>query len=396
MPWKVDHIMDQRIEFAREAIHTDNFLALCQKYNISRPTGYKWLKRFEQAGASGMDDQSRKPKNNPNELREKVVCELIKLKNAHPNWGPRKIRELYRRKYKHTELPSESSVKRVLKRAGLSKTRRRVQSTPSARLNSGLQASEPNEVWTVDFKGWWRGRDGMRIEPLTVRDEYSRKILEVRLLKNNRTAGVIECFKSLFRKYGLPKYIRSDNGAPFAASNSLLGLSRFSVWLTALGINLERGRPGCPQDNGAHERMHLDIYRELEINSIGFDQQAFNMWKEEFNGVRPHESLSMQTPDEVYQISSTKYEEAPDEIEYPKTMQTRKLHRRDGWFTYESERYRLSSALGGWNVGIRATCHTYTEVWFNHLLLGHINRETRSFEPLEHLKKKINNLPHNL
>ncbi|MEM1010454.1 MAG: helix-turn-helix domain-containing protein, partial [Myxococcota bacterium] len=324
MPWKVNKIMDQRIKFAQEAQNTSNFRELCSTYGISRPTGYKWLSRYREHGAQGMLEQSKRPKRSPNELDENTVCELIKLAAAHPTWGPRKIQELYKRKHGKEGLPSESSVKRVLKKAGMTKPKRKRKAQPSHRINTGVQATAPNHVWTVDFKGWWKGKDGMKVEPLSVRDEYSRKVMDVRLLESNGNDAVIEAFKVLFNKYGLPDYIRSDNGTPFAASNSLLGLSRFSVWLLALGIKLERNRPGCPQDNGAHERMHLDIHIDLERQGTGRDQTAFDIWKDTFNAKRPHESLGMRFPDEVYQPSSKKYTGTPDELDYG-NMQSRKV-----------------------------------------------------------------------
>lgn len=393
MPWKVDQIMDQRIEFAQEALHTGNFTELCKKYEISRPTGYKWIERYKSSGAEAMVNQSKRPKSSPNQLAEDVVCKLIKLKHAHPNWGPKKIHWLYAKKVKTTEIPSLSSVRRVLKKAGLCKPKRRRKVTTGERIHTGVKAGSPNQVWTVDFKGWWKGKDGTKVEPLTVRDEYSRKILDVRVLKRNNTESVVAAFTLLFEKYGLPEYVRSDNGAPFAASNAILGLSRFSAWLLALGIKLERGRPGCPQDNGAHERMHLDIYRELEIHGIGRDQDAFDIWREEFNSIRPHESLEMQTPDDVYTKSKLKYVGTPEELDYG-SVQTRIVHQ-TGYITYESHRYTLSSALRGWSVAIKAKCAVYSEVWFSLLLLGHINHDTCAFEP-EQTKKKTSKEPQEL
>lgn len=382
MPWKETVKMDQRTKFAQEAMHTDNLLALCKEYGISRPTGYKWINRYKALGASGMEDQSRRPKQPNNELSEDVVCEIILLKMAHIKWGPAKIRELYRRKHLKIELPSLSSFKRVLNKSGLTKKRRkRNTSINSTRLNSGSVASEPNDIWTIDFKGWWKDSNGLKVEPLTVRDEYSRKILDIRLLKNSRTEAVMSCFEALFKRYGQPKMIRSDNGSPFASTNSLLGLSRLSVWWLALGISLERGRPGCPQDNGAHERMHLDIYRELQIEGVGFDQEAFDLWREEYNGVRPHESLGMQTPDEVYSHSKETYQGVPDELIYP-TMTTRKVNSGNGNICVDKEYYRLSSSLGGWHVGLKRVTDHQSEVWFSHLMLGHIDHVERKFTPI--------------
>jgi len=258
MPWKESRKMNQRIEFAMKALTADNFGELCREYGISRKTGYKWRERFVAEGIGGMHEQSRRPHSHANELSESVVCEIIRLKQAHRFWGPRKIRELYRRKHP-SDTPSESSFKRVLKRAGLTQSRKRLRAAKTGRIAAGRKAQAPNEVWTVDFKGWWFSCDRQRVEPLTVRDEHSCMILELRALENARTDTVKQCFEDLFEKHGLPEAIRSDNGPLFASTNGLHGLSRLSAWWLALGIDLERGRPGCPQDNGAHEPMNACI-----------------------------------------------------------------------------------------------------------------------------------------
>jgi putative transposase len=354
---------------------------LCKKYEISRKTGYKWKERYEAYGSSGMADQSRRPHSHSTTLSEDVVCEIILLKSAHLKWGPVKIRELYRRKHPQGILPSESTFKRVFKKAGLIQRKRRRVVTNSSRLAKGIKAEAPNDIWTIDFKGWWKDANGLKVEPLTVRDEYSRKILDVRLMKSTKTESVRVAFELLFKSYGMPKVIRSDNGPPFASSNSLLGLSRLSAWWLALGIDLERSRPGCPQDNGAHERMHLDIYRELQKEGIGWDQSAFDIWKDEYNNLRPHEALGLQNPDEVYTASTSKYSGTPDELEY-ENMVSRRVHKQLGTISFEGDYYKLTSALGGWKVGLKAVESDQIEVWFSHQLLGHIDQETRQFNAL--------------
>ncbi len=261
MPWTHLTKMNQRIEFVLKAQTTTNFRALCQEYGISTRVGYKWQKRFLSVGLDGLREQSRRPKSSPEGLKEEVVCRIIRYRERHPTWGARKLQELYLRG--HGEPPSESSIKRVLERSGLVKKRRIRKAAAGGRLASGVRAQKPNDVWTVDFKGWWYDSAG-RCEPLTVRDEFSRYVLEVRAMADARGASVRACLESLFERHGLPGSIRSDNGSPFASARSLLGLSQLSVWWFSLGINLERGRPACPQDNGGHERMHLDISRQLQ------------------------------------------------------------------------------------------------------------------------------------
>ena len=221
MPWIPLTKMNQRVEFVLKAQTTANFRALCREYGISTRVGYKWQSRFLAGGLDGLVEQSRRPKSSPDGLSEEVVCRIVRYRERHPTWGARKFQELYRRGY--GEPPSESSIKRVLERSGLVKKRRVRPAAAGGRLASGVRAQKPNEVWTLDFKGWWYDPSG-RCEPLTVRDEYSRYILEVRAMANARTESVRVCLERLFERHGLPGAIRSDNGSPFACARSLLGL----------------------------------------------------------------------------------------------------------------------------------------------------------------------------
>lgn len=371
--------MDLRKEFVLKAIGNPNFRGLCREYGISPKTGYKWRERMKQQGLAGLQEQSRRPKHSATALEEEVVCRIVALKVGHPHWGPYKIRILYQSHY-GGKLPSCSSFKRVLQRAGLTVRRRLKRHAESGRLSSAVKALAPNDVWTVDFKGWWRDGQGQRVEPLTVRDEYSRMLLEMRVLQDSTTESVRECFERLFERYGVPKLIRSDNGSPFASANGLLGLSRLSVWWLALGIDLDRNRPGCPQDNGAHERMHRDVRRELESGGIGRDQAAFDLWRDQYNTQRPHEALSMQVPAKVYRHSTRPYKGTPDDIDYG-NMVTRRVKRRTGEIRYLRQRIAISTALGGWSVGLKEREDGLVEVYFSKLLLGHIDRRTVSFVP---------------
>jgi transposase InsO family protein len=365
--------MQERIEFALKAMRTLNFRALCQEYGISAKTGYKWKERFLREGIKGMEEQSRRPQGHAEQLPEEEVCEIVRLKLAHMPWGPGKIRELYLRG--HGEVASESTFKRVLERAGLTQKRRRRCSREAGRLCNGRRAEAVNEVWTVDFKGWWRSW-GKRCEPLTVRDEHSRYVLELRAMENARTETVRRSFERLFERHGLPQAIRSDNGSPFASVHGLLGLSQLSVWWVALGIDLERGRPAHPQDNGAHERLHLDISRELE--AIGeSDQEALDLWRQSFNYERPHESLGMKCPAELYRASERKYEGTPQDLDYPR-MCPRRVST-CGAIKFEGQSLFLSSALAGWSVGLKPIAQDQLEVWFGRLLLGQIDPATSNF-----------------
>jgi transposase InsO family protein len=309
-------------------------------------------------------------------LEEAVVCEIIRLKQRHRYWGPRKIRKVYERL--HHEVPSESSFKRVLERAGLVEPRRLRARHQAGRVYSGRKASAPNEVWTVDFKGWWYGADKRRCEPLSVRDEFSRYVLELRAVAEARTEMVRGCFERLFEEHGLPGAIRSDNGAPFASEQGVLGLSRLSAWWVVLGIDLERSRPGCPQDNGAHERLHLDVERELR----GQEQQAgFDEWRRTFNHERPHQALGMKCPAQVYKPSERRYEGTPEDLEY-RGMESRKVAKW-GSISWGSQFVFISGALAGWSVGLEPCNEGKHNVWFGRLLLGQLEEQTLSFQRAE-------------
>jgi putative transposase len=378
MPWKKSEPMEQRTEFALKALRTENFRALCQEYGISTKTGYKWRERFFQQGLAGLAEESRRPRSSPQQLSQDEVCEIVRLKLSHPHWGPRKIRELYLRQ--HGEVASESSFKRVLEAAGLTQQRKRRRASEAGRLSSGHRAQQVNEIWTVDFKGWWHGTEG-RCEPLTVRDEFSRYLLELRRVPNARTQTVQKSFEQLFERHGLPQAIRSDNGAPFASRSAVLGLSRLSAWWVALGINLERGRPGKPQDNGAHERLHRDISTELECLSQEVTQEALDLWRHEFNYQRPHEALAMRCPGELYHNSTCQYLGPLQELIY-EGMNTRRVNQ-NGCIRWKDQSLFLSQSLSGWNIGLKSTQNGQIELWFAQLLLGYINPLMASFERID-------------
>lgn len=378
MPWKRSEPMEQRTEFALKALKSENFRALCQEYGISTKTGYKWRERFLSRGIAGLAEESRRPRSSPQQLKEEEVCQIVRLKFAHPYWGPRKIRELYLRQ--HGEVASLSSFKRVLEAVGLTQRRKRRRATEAGRLSSGAKAKAVNEIWTVDFKGWWHGTEG-RCEPLTVRDEFSRYLLELRQVPNARSQTVQESFEKLFQRHGLPQSIRSDNGTPFASRSAVLGLSRLSAWWVALGINLERSRPGKPQDNGAHERLHRDISQELECLGQNVSQEALDLWRHQFNYQRPHEALGMRCPGDLYHNSNRKYPRVVQELVY-EGMTPRRVNL-NGCIRWKDHSLFVSQTLSGWNVGLKSTQEQKIELWFAQLLLGHLDSATISFERID-------------
>jgi len=394
MPWKKTEVMNQKIEFVLRAMGRCNFRALCAEYGIAAKTGYKWKERFMKRGMEGMEEESRRPHGSPEGLLEWQVCEMLRLKQRHLSWGARKLQELYRRE--HGEAPSESSFKRVLERAGMVEKRRVRKASEGGRLWSAKRARAANEVWTVDFKGWWHDASGKRCEPLTVRDEHSRYILASQRLENARTETVWESMEPLFERHGVPAAIRSDNGAPFASVRGVLGLSRLSSRWVAMGIDLERGRPGCPQDNGGHERMHRDMSREVERAPGGSTQAELDVWRQEYNNQRPHEALGMKCPAEVYEKSTKRYEGVPQTLEYA-GMESRKIARQ-GMLKWEGQPIFISAALAGWDVGLRPCGPGRWEIYFAQLRLGELEPQTASFigtpwRPNEAVARSENLLP---
>lgn len=382
MPWKECGIMEERWAFVRRSQERGVvFRALCTEYGISTKTGYKWLKRYEEGGRQGLRDESRRPKRSPRQTEESRVCGIVRMKQAHPKWGPKKIRWLCEQAG-HGEV-SLSTVKRVLRKAGMVEARPRRRAGTPGRLVSGVESRAPNDVWTVDFKGWWRV-GAQRCEPLTLRDAYSRYVLSAQSCVGSGWMEVKALFIEAFERYGLPLVIQSDNGSPFACTRALLGLSRLSVWWLAQGIDVHRSRPGCPQDNGGHERMHLDIRREIEgliHGGLAEQQAALEAWRAEFNEVRPHEALEMRRPVDLYRESARRYEAVQAEgIVYGAGFMPRQVTS-TGHIKVERRSVFVSTALTGWPVGLKHVERARYELWFAQLQLGELDVETQQVKP---------------
>lgn len=387
MSWKETHAVDQRAELVRRSLQGEPLAALCREFGVSRRTAYKWKQRHEAEGRPGLHDRSRRPRSHSTEVEEAMVCQIVRLRIAHPTWGARKLRAVLERSRPGEELPSESSFKRILDRAGLVEHRRRVAVEPSQRIVTPLRSERPNQIWTIDFKGWWYSRERQRVEPLTIRDDFSRFMLCVQAMENAKTETVRACMSRVFERFGLPEVIRSDNGAPFAASQAPLGLSRLSVWWLSLGIALDRVRPGHPEENGGHERMHRDLAREVETTTRGdwpTQQAELEQWRRTFNEERPHEALAMRVPQEVYASSPRRYDSRPVEFVYPGTHLVRKVNS-GGQVNLHNQSMVITSALRGYQVGLEPGPASGAEqrygVWFSHWRLGDLDVTGRKFVP---------------
>lgn len=393
MPWMETDVVDQRTEFVLRALRqVEPFGDLCREFGVSRKTGYKWKERFLEDGLAGLADHSRRPNTTPNGIDETMVCQIVKLKLAHPGWGARKLRAVLARTTVADALPSESSFKRILDKAGLVERRRRMPAERGQRLQTPARAERPNHVWTIDFKGWWYTRNRTRFEPLTIRDDFSRYVLCAQAMDDGRSDTVRRQMTRVFERHGLPEVIRSDNGSPFAACNSPLGLSRLSAWWLSLGINLDRIPPGRPDQNGGHERMHRDLAREVECRAAcdkTTQQAALDVWRRTFNEERPHEALGMRVPQEVYQTSSRKFDPSPIELAYPRGYLVRKVNS-SGSVRIHRAGINVSAALQGFQVGLEPLPDDRYATWFCRLCLGQIDLATQKFHAATSPRAKNN------
>jgi len=345
--------MSQKLQFIERASAPEaNISALCREYGISRQTGHKWLRRFQTQGYAGLEEESRRPHSSPLCTGEEIVIRILELRDRHQTWGPDKISRVLRRTLGE-EAPSKSTVARVLRRLGKLRRRRPRVRVWSVEGRPRVEVHGPNDLWTIDIKGWWLAQNRERCEPFTIRDAFSRKVFAVKLLESLRTEEARAVLEGVFRRHGLPAAIQSDNGSPFVCSRGRGGLSRFSAWLTALGIRLVRSRPACPQDNGGHERMHRDL-SELELNPARTrraQQHACDRWMVDFNEVRPHDALGGKTPAEVYRDSERRSLE-PLVPSYPPEWITR-LVSKAGTISIDGDTVFVSNALIGQVIGLK-------------------------------------------
>jgi transposase InsO family protein len=385
MPWKEQTIMDERLRFIARLLEGDGMSEVCRDFGISRKTGYKIFNRYRQEGSEALCDRSRRPVRYANQLPEPVARLIIETKKDKPHWGARKIRELLVRKLRgDVRIPARSTVHAVLDRHGLVAQARKRPSASKAEgtpLSAGLL---PNELWCADFKGEFKTSNGRYCYPLTVTDHASRLLLICEALESTKERPVMEAFANLFRQRGLPLAMRTDNGLPFASPNGLYNLSKLSVWWLRLGIAIERIKPGHPQQNGRHERMHLTLKREATCppaaNSL--QQQArFDAFVNEFNVERPHEALAMKTPAEIYTPSLRPYQGLPD-IDYP-------FHDRDvtvtvcGRICMYKKKINISTSLAGQKLGIKEVDDGIWLVSFMRYDLGYIDLEQRTLQTID-------------
>ena len=364
--------MSSKIAFVEEATQKGaNIASLCRKHGISRQTGYKMLRLFEKHGYEGLEERSRRPKSAPLATAEDIVAAILAERAKHPRWGARKLAVVLSRSFGEL-APSERTVHRILKRFGQIRMRRKPRQLSIVDKAPTVVAARPNDVWTIDFKGWWRTLDGTRCDPLTVRDAYSRFVLALVLVPQCTGERVRSLMLGLFRKHGLPRAIQCDNGPPFISAHSRCGLTKLSAWWISLGIKIVRSRPASPQDNGGHERMHVDIAADLQADpesSFARQQRACDRWKQMFNHVRPHEALKNKTPAEVYKSSPTKILVRP--TNYPLAWLKRNVTG-SGTVCVNKVQTFISTAVDGYQVGLQPLKGLRWRVWFYDLAIAEI------------------------
>jgi putative transposase len=373
--------MDERVKFLVRLMDGETMSGLCEEFGISRKTGYKILRRYRDCGVAGLSDRSRRPYRHANQLPIQVETLIVRLKREKPAWGAPKIRERLARLYPDVHRPAISTVHAVLDRHGLVKRRGRARNRAKGTPLSA--ASQPNELWCADYKGEFMLADRRYCYPLTITDFASRYLIACEALHTTKETYAFSVFESAFNEFGLPRAIRTDNGVPFASPNALFGLSRLSVWWLRLGIEIERIKPGNPQQNGRHERMHLTLKLETTRPAAAnfLAQQAkFDDFIACYNNERPHQALAMQCPAEHYRPSPRSYAGLPD-IDYPfhdKAVTVTTC----GRICFNRQKINLSQVFAGQTVGIKQVDDHLWLASFMHYDLGYFDDETCRLEPI--------------
>jgi len=388
MPWLETNPMLERRHFIHDFSSEHwTMTELCLRYGISRNTGYKWLNRYRQSGASGLHDHSRAPRSCPHQTPDELV-ELILEENSRYGWGARKVLKRLRKRFPDRTWPARTTVFDILERHGRVRSRRhhRRWKHPGA---APFNTTAPNQIWTVDFKGQFRMRDGLYCYPLTIVDHFSRYLLCCYGLPDVRGKAVKNQFLRLFREQGLPDAIRSDNGTPFA-STGIHGLSRLNVWWLKLGITHQRITPGNPQQNGAHERMHRTLKARATkppAANLNIQQRVFNGFRQTYNDIRPHEALDDETPASRWTPSTHAFPERIAPPQYPGHVEVRRVSNA-GTFRLHSGQQFLSQALNGENIGLEEVQDAIWNILYYDTLLGRFDERNKTITGAPSLRAK--------
>jgi transposase InsO family protein len=377
MPWRESCAMDERMRFIVDYGSADWTMSeLCERYAVSRKTGYKWLERYRLDGAEGLLERSRAPHAHGRATAEPLAAAIVGLRRERPSWGPRKIIAKLSAQAPEVIWPSASTAGEILKRAGLVEGRRLRRRGP-ARHEALTVPQRANHVWSVDHKGWVRLGDGSRLEPLTMTDGFSRYLISVTATGGTRQDEAKPLFERAFREHGLPETIRSDNGAPFASTGTT-GLTALSAWWIKLGVRHERIDPGHPQQNGRHERFHLTLLEAMRPAAANraAQERRFKAFARDYNEERPHEALGQRTPASLYQRSPRPMPRRPPEPTYPAEAAVRKV-RSNGEIKWRGDLIHVCSALVGEAVAVEETEDGQWRVRFFDVPIGVIDVEKR-------------------
>ena len=371
VPWKNVRPEMEQIQFIQRWQQGGvSFVALCRAFDISRKTGYKRIQRFEAWGWDGLGDRNRAPNSHPNRTERTVAERIIAARRERPTWGPKKLVAWLKDREPDVPWPAPSTVGNLLDRAGLVRRRRgRRRSAPWSQPLA--PAEQPNDLWCIDFKGWFRTGNGVRVDPLTVADAASRYLLVCHGLQKPRGPQVRRVLEEAFREYGLPWTIRSDNGPPFA-SVGLGGLSPLAVWWVKLGILPERTQPGHPEQNGRLERLHRTLKAETASPpqaTPGKQQRAFGGFRTSYNEERPHEALGQVPPAKRYRSSARPYPARVESPEYEGGTTVRRV-KTNGEIKWNGDRVYLSESLRGEPVGLTPVDERYWSIQFGPLHIG--------------------------
>lgn len=384
MPWTQTDPVIERQKFVRLVLKGQvTMTQACQQFGISRKTGYKILARHAELGMAGLSDASRAPKSHPNQTSPEVEGAILRVRKAHPTWGSKKILWTLDRERPGQDWPARSTVDEILKRAGVvePRGRRRRRQPSSAPV---VEAAAPNDVWSMDYKGWFRVGDGTRCDPLTVNDVCSRASLVCNAMVSPKTADVKQRLEAAFRAFGMPRFMLSDGGPPFG-SNGLGRLSKLGVWLVRVGVVPVLIEPGRPDQNGRHERFHETLKAETASPpraSIRAQQASFDRFQQVYNEERPHEALAMKVPAEVYELSPRQLPRVLPEHSYQDGFEERRV-RADGAIKWSGSQVFVGEAFRGETVGVEAVSDGLWHVHLGPLRLGVLHGRSRTIVPLE-------------
>ena len=383
MPWTVSGVVEKRKEFIADYLSGEWTMSqLCRNHGISRVTGYAALRRYEGSGESGLEERSRAPLRHPNRTPAEIESLVLELRRRYPLWGPRKLKRVLETRHPELEIPASSTIGAMVEREGLTH-RRGKRRHVEPYTQPFAPAAEPNDKWSSDFKGWFRTRDGERIDPLTVSDTASRYLLRCQAVEKTDTERVQAIFAAAFRECGMPRAMRTDNGPPFA-SCAVAGLSRLSVWWIKLGIVPGRITAGHPEQNGRHERMRRTLQEHTAMPPAadrGSQQRAFDRFRREYNEERPHQGLAMRTPAALYRPSERRFPERLPEFEYGSAMKVRRVFPH-GQFFWNYEAVFLSKVLGGERIGLLPVDDRYQRIYLGWYPVARLDTQTRRVEKL--------------